>query len=186
MRNSSASPSRCDIDIKLNYSFTNIGLACVDIMSVVAEVGPLGKKMLDFSDIYSFQQREMCKGMSWTIPDRRRITNFCEKALFEKSWDITLKIEEYRGRKENLSSEYIWSQNLPGSSPTPPSQSSMQPSTYPTAHHSSFPTVDPSIAPSIDNCRTCTHTSFLSGGKNNLVFFSHPFLSHHHSHNTIC
>lgn len=140
----SISKEECIVDIKLNYTFTNVGLSCAQIMSVKAEIGSLGTEVLSFDDIYSFSERQICAGEYWTIPDRRTSINLCKEQ--ENPWDIVLDVDEFFGTTTNLTYNYEWREYL---------------SNIPSSTLSAYP----SAAPSKDTCRDCTLTGVVSGGK---------------------
>ena len=108
-------------------------------------LGPFGKSLLIFDDIYSYTERQLCVNETWTVPDRRLNVNLCEAS--EQPWDIVIEVDEGRGQTSNSTFGYEW---IPYSSSKSPSES-------PAAH--------PSVAPSIDTCVDCTLTGVVSGGK---------------------
>ena len=123
--------------------------ACVNIVDIKAELGPLEKVSLSFDDVYNYTERYMCSGEFWTIPDRRESVNLCKNGV--DVWDITIDVDEIFGRKENMTIVYDWALS-PTMSPTDGGMPLSAPSDY------------PSSAPSIDFCRECTLTGIVSGG----------------------
>ena len=146
--------SQCTVDIVFNYTFTNVGLGCFDIVSVKSKLGPLDSEgvTVEFDDVYSYRERQICVHETWTIPDRRSAVNLCNETKDFPTWDIALNVDEFNGRTTNLASSYNWTlYQSPAPSFIPPP--SVSPSTY------------PSQSPSTDICTDCTLTSILSGGK---------------------
>jgi hypothetical protein len=66
------------VDIKFNYTVTNVGIVCVNIVDIRTKLGRLGVKTLVFDDVYNYQDRQMCANKSWAIPDRRSSINLCD------------------------------------------------------------------------------------------------------------
>ncbi len=66
---------QCTVGIKLTYVFTNNGRNCINIANIKAEAGPLGTQALEFDDVYSYQERELCANETWVVPDRRSSIN---------------------------------------------------------------------------------------------------------------
>ena len=97
----------CTADIRFNYTFTNIGLGCVDVMAVRSQLGSLGTTLLRFNDVYSYRERELCNNEMWTVPDRRSSVNLCN-AMLDESWCILLEVDELYGRRANATHEYEW------------------------------------------------------------------------------
>ncbi len=151
---------QCIVDIEFNYTFTNIGLACVHIADVKADLASLGLRTVEFNDIYSYQERQMCALESWTIPDRRSSVNFCD--LSKYAFDAVIDINESQGRMANLTFFYEWVRE----STLSPAISS-QPSSFPSLSNepSLIPTNYPSMTPTVDTCKDCTLTGIISGGK---------------------
>ncbi len=141
--------NECVADVRFNYTFANIGLSCVDIVAIKAELGPLGKVNVAFEDVYSYSERIMCSGEFWTIPDKRESVDLCKDGV--DTWDITIDVDEVLGRTENMTIVYDWSFS-PTMAPTDGGQPVIAPSDY------------PSQAPSLDICRECTLTGIVSGG----------------------
>ena len=48
---------KCDADIAFNFTFTNVGLACIEIVNIRVPLGPLGLSLLKFDDIYGYNDR---------------------------------------------------------------------------------------------------------------------------------
>ena len=140
-----ASIEECYADVRFNFTFTNIGLGCVDVSGVSVTLGPFGKSLLTFDDIYSYKERQLCVNETWTVPDRRLNLNLCEAS--EHPWDIIIEVNEARGQTSNNTYVYEW---VPYSASKFPSAS---------------PVVHPSAVPSIDTCADCTLTGVVSGGK---------------------
>ena len=139
---SGISTDQCTVDIKFTYIFQNTGPNCINIASIKAELGPLGTKLLEFSDVYGYLERNICTDDIWTIPDRRSSVNLCEQSYTAPTWDISIDVDDFNGRTTNMESNYTWS---------------ISPSTA--------PSIQPSMAPTIDTCMNCTLTGIVSGGK---------------------
>lgn len=133
-----SSLEQCNADISFNFTFTNVGFACVDISSIHVSLGPVGEALLSFDDVYNYSERELCINETWTIPDQRSNVNLCEYS--SSAWSVVFDIIEFRGQHINNTIVYEW---IPFSS--------------------SF--VSPSLAPTIDTCKDCTLTGVVSGGK---------------------
>jgi hypothetical protein len=156
-------------------------------MSITAQLGPLQIQALDFSDIYSFRDRSICNGDTWTVPDRRLSINLCEmtaKPTYHH-WSIAINVEEYNGRRKVLKTKYDWTYSQSVFIPLTPSNSpvlktsfspspsgtksvaslSSRPSIPPSALPTESPSDEPTASPTIDTCKTCTLTSFMSGGE---------------------
>ena len=88
IENSVTSMGQCTADIKFTYKFRNTGRSCINVASIKAELGPLGERVLDFSDTYSYLEREMCSNDIWTIPDRRQHVNLCVESSAVTTWNI--------------------------------------------------------------------------------------------------
>ena len=164
----SANSAQCINDIAFNYTFTNIGLSCVEVMEISASLGPLRDNLLDFNNIYGYQEREMCPGENWTIPDTRSSVNLC--TFTEIPWDILLEFDEFYGRRTNLTFEYQWIPILETSAPVvaPSDSPSITLSNLPTNVQSNSPTASPTI----NTCNDCTLSGFISGGMcENIVQF---------------
>ena len=167
----------CTVDLKFNYTFTNVGLACVSIATVSANIAPLGTQQLDFNDIYSFQEREICNGEAWTVPDKRTSVDLCEVSQeLDPSWDIVVDIEDFNRRIENITFAYRWNVSptmSPQPSIAPIDLPSIEPSVAPYAQPSVAPSSKPSIAasshpsssPTEDLCQDCTLTGYIGAGK---------------------
>ena len=140
----------CVADIEFNYTFTNTGLSCVEIVAIKASLGPVGLVNVDFSDVYSYSERLMCSGEVWSIPDRRSAVDLCTSTT--DSWDIVIDVNDIFGRPANMTWEYNWT---------------LPPTAAPTIGEKPFaaPSSLPSSAPSIDVCNGCTLTGLVSGGE---------------------
>jgi hypothetical protein len=138
------------VDIKFNYTFTNIGIACVNIVDIRTKLGRLGVKTLVFDDVYSYQDRQICANESWTIPDRRSSINLCD--LSDDPLDVLIDVNEYNGRMTNLTFVYDWAVD--------------EKFTFPFQELSNYPSLSthPSLTPTMDTCEDCTLTGFVSGG----------------------
>ena len=143
--NEAVSIGECFTDVRFNFTFTNIGLGCVDVSGISVTLGPFGKSLLTFEDIYSYAERQLCVNETWTVPDRRLDINLCETS--EQPWNIVIEVDEARGQTRNNTFVYEW---IPYSSSKSPSAS---------------PVIQPSAVPSIDTCTDCTLTGIVSGGK---------------------
>ena len=143
--NNAVSIGDCHADVRFNFTFTNIGVGCVDVSGVSVTLGPFGMSLLAFDDVYSYKERQLCVNETWTVPDRRLNLNLCEAS--EQPWDIIIKVDEGRGQTSNSTFVYGW---IPYSSSKFPSAS---------------PAIQPSAMPSIDTCTDCTLTGIVSGGK---------------------
>ena len=148
IENSVTSMEPCTVDIKFTYTFRNTGQSCIDVASIKAELGPLGKRVLDFSDTYSYQEREMCANDIWTIPDRRQSVNLCVESSATTNWNILMDVDSFSGGTINMSSNFVWS---------------ISPSIS--------PSILPSMSPTIDTCTNCTLTGIVSGGKISYYIF---------------
>ncbi len=131
---------QCAANISFNFTFTNIGLACVDVGDIRVSLGPLGEALLSYDDVYTYSDRQLCVNETWTVPDRRFNVKLCEYSV--NDWDIGIVIAESRGQSVSNQFIYKW---IP--------------------YSSSF--IAPSSAPSVDTCGDCTLTGIVSGGKNN-------------------
>ena len=126
------------------------------------------------NNIYGYQEREICPGENWTIPDTRSSINLC--TFTEIPWDILLVIDEFYGRRTNLTFEYQWIPVLETSAPV------IAPSDLPSITLSNLPinvqTDSPTAPPTIDTCNNCTISGFISGGMyENIVLFLLSLLS---------
>ena len=130
------------VSIRFNHTFQNTGINCIEIMNIKAELGPLGAKLLEFEDVYSYLDRDICPGDIWTVPDRRSAVNLCEQSYTTPMWDIILDVDDLGGGTTNMVSNFTWS-----------------------ISPSMAPSIQPSLAPSIDRCTNCTLTAIVSGGK---------------------
>lgn len=152
----------CVVDLHLNYTFTNTGLPCVNVAGIKSYVGPLGESLLNFNDIYNYQERELCSGENWTVPETKFAINVCD--IFDASWDVMLDIDFFDGRSGNITSMLEW-QIAPSAYPSMSSSPSSSPSIHPSMLPSLDPTLSPSSAPSIDACNDCTLTGLISASK---------------------
>ena len=108
---------QCVIDVKFNYHFTNTGLGCHDIVSIRSELGPVGKQVINFADVYNYNQRQLCANEQWIIPDKRASVNLCN--IEGSSWQLAIEVKENFGIVSNLTMEYSWrSVASPSASPT--------------------------------------------------------------------
>lgn len=117
----------------------------MEVTDIRVSLGPLGETLLSFDDIYSYQQRQLCVGETWTVPDRRSNINLCEYSI--NAWDIVIEVDELRGQNVTNSRVHEW---------TPFSKSKLP---------TSAPFIYPSSSPSVDTCLDCTLTGVVSGGK---------------------
>ena len=155
IENSVTSGGQCTVDIKFTYKFRNTGRSCINVASIKAELGPLGKRVLDFSDTYGYLEREMCSNDIWLIPDRRQSVNLCEESSASTTWNILIDVDSFSGGTTNMTSDFTWS---------------ISPSVS--------PSILPSMSPTIDTCTNCTLTGIVSGGKiSYYIFFLLLFLS---------
>ncbi len=126
---------KCLVDLDFIFNFTNIGLACQDIMIIKVEIGPLGEKVIKFNDFYNHTERELCVNEEWMVQDKRLLVNVCE--IEENSlWPIRTEIEEYFGQSANNSLSYKWEA-----------------------------VTAPSVSPTEYLCQDCTLAGVISGGK---------------------
>ena len=146
------SVQKCDADIFFNFTFTNVGLACIEIVNIRVALGPQGSSLLRFDDIYGYNDRKLCFNETWVVPDRRSNVNLCEESV--DPWEINIEIYESSGQKFKEAFEYELI----------PFTKMMTPSTMPSVQaKSTMPSVRPSGAPSIDVCSDCTLISIISG-----------------------
>ena len=136
------STSQCTVDIVLTYNLTNTGLNCINIANIKADSGPLGSQVLEFDDVYSYQERDLCGNETWAVPDRRSSVDLCKDTKDETTWNILLDIDALYGNTTNATSNFTWS---------------ISPSVT--------PSIQPSMAPTINACLDCTLTGIISGGK---------------------
>lgn len=115
------SPSQCIVDVKFGFDVINKGIACVDIKSVKAKLGPFPMSILSFDDLYSCDQRTMCLGDAWDIPARMSLVNICSFANMMNPWPIEMQITGTGNRSELFSSTYTWDAAVIGPTPVPPS-----------------------------------------------------------------
>jgi hypothetical protein len=60
-RNEIPASRQCNgVDIKFNYTVTNVGIGCVNIVDMRTKLGHLGVITLVFNDVYSYQDRQIC------------------------------------------------------------------------------------------------------------------------------
>ncbi len=139
------SVQKCDADIAFNFTFTNVGLACIEIVNIRVALGPLGLSLLRFDDIYGYNDRQICSNETWVVPDRRLNVNLCKESV--DPWEIIIEVDESSGQslKESFEYELIPFNNNTASS--------------------TMPSGRPSGAPSIDVCSDCTLTSQIRGSK---------------------
>ena len=155
------SVQKCDADIAFNFTFTNVGLACIEIVNIRVALGPEGSSLLRFDDIYGYNDRKLCFNETWVVPDRRSNVNLCEESV--DPWEIIVEIYESSGQsfKETFEYELIPFTNMIAPSTMPSVRS---PSTMPSVRATStMPSVIPSGAPSIDVCSDCTLISVIGG-----------------------
>ena len=129
-------------------------------MEITSTLGPLRDNLVDFSNIYNYQERQICPGENWTIPDTRSSIDLCRFTIIP--WDILLEIDEFYGRMTNFTFEYEWFPILETNAPvTPPSgMPSITLSNLPSQEQSDQPTGSPTV----DTCNDCTLSGFISGG----------------------
>lgn len=147
------SVEKCFADIKFNFDFTNVGLACVNITDIRVVLGPEGRSLLSFDSIHPYHQRQFCVNESWVIPDKRSNVNLCEESV--DPWEIS--IEVFESRDQSVYHEVLF-ELIPlfnsDNSNTPVSTAYEAPSYRPSTAVSQ--------SPSIDTCRGCTLTSLVS------------------------
>ena len=113
-------PADCVVDLKFKYTVVKTSLGCVDIKMASGLAGPLGTATLAFEDYIECAEREMCRGDSWTIPDRRSSVNICELAVLPNNpWDLKLTVEDTRDRSISFPSVYKWDEFKIPIAPTP-------------------------------------------------------------------
>ena len=155
----------CVVDLYLNYTFINTGLPCVNVAAIKTYVGPMEESLLDFNNIYNYQERELCSGENWTVPETKFAINVCD--IMDAAWDVMLDIDFFDGRRANITSMLEW-QFAPSAYPSMSSFPSSSPSIYPSTLPSPGPTLLPSLAPSIDACTDCTLTGLISASKSEI------------------
>ncbi len=161
--NTVTSINKCNVDIAFKFTFTNRGLACVHVSDILVSLGPIGDELLSFDDIYSYQERELCVGETWTVPDRRRKVKLCKES--DTAWDIFIEVKESRGQQKRRRYTFGWIPYL-GSSAVP----------YPS----------PTAVPTIDTCQDCTLTGLVSASKYHCIFsFSIIFIGKHQSYRVL-
>ena len=145
--NVATSIDQCSADIAFNFTFTNNGLACVNVSDICAQLGPFKVTSLRFDDLYSYQERELCVNETWTVSDRRSNVNLCKQS--ESAWDVLIEVNESRGQRKRRRYTFEWVPFV--------AAKTLSPSIAPSPLFSA--------SPSIDNCQDCTLTGVFSGGE---------------------
>ena len=151
-------PRDCIVDLIFNYTFSNVGLACVDVANIRSKLGPYNSVTVRFNDVYSYQERDICSNETWSIPHRRPYFDICQ--IVEDSWDIVIDIDDIDGGTTNLTSTYQWT-FTPSMAPSTSILPSLSPSIFPSSLPSLVPSSEQSAAPSIDTCKDCTLTGIV-------------------------
>ena len=104
-------------------------------------LGPIGDELLCFDDLYSYQERKLCAGDTWTIPDRGSSVNLCK--IPDSEWDIFIEVKESRGQQKRQRYAFGWMPYAESAVPYP----------------------SPTEMPTVDMCQDCTLTGLVSGSK---------------------
>lgn len=138
-----ATAAMCQDNIHINfiYNFTNVGLACVKISNITADLSTLGTRT-NFID--NTGDHLLCMGETFTVTDKRTTSTLCDD--FASTWDVVIEVTDNKNRTNKLEYQYE------------SADASTSPSLTPTLTHSPSAVVD-------NDCIDCVLYSSFSGSE---------------------